>query len=154
QVPIGTTPFESTTRAHREEFFGSPNLLFQNHFVMLTLDLFHGDGGYKPVDWRVVVSPVMDYNVVNVDELAVVNPDIGEGTQRQRSFFALQNYFVEAKLADLSPYYDFASVRIGSQFFRSDVRGFLFDDTNRAVRLFGTAFSNRDQFNLAFFRQA
>src|SRR5262249_43787815 len=60
----------------------------------------------------------------------------------------------EAKLADLSPYYDFVSARIGSQFFSSDFRGFLFQDTNRAVRLFGTLFANRDQFNLVFFRQA
>ena len=29
----------------------------------------------------------------------------------------------------------------------------MFSDINRAVRIFGTAFSNRDQFNLAYFRQ-
>jgi hypothetical protein len=46
------------------------------------------------------------------------------------------------------------SVRAGSQPFISDFRGFIFSDTNRAVRLFGTNFSNRDQFNLAFFDQA
>jgi len=46
------------------------------------------------------------------------------------------------------------SVRAGSQFFVSDFRGFLFKDINRGVRLFGTRFANRDQFNLAWFDQA
>ena len=32
-------------------------------------------------------------------------------------------------------------------------RGFIFADTNRAIRLFGTAAGNRVQFNLIFFRQ-
>src|SRR5207248_10537026 len=48
---------------------------------------------------------------------------------------------------------DFVSVRAGSQPFTSDFRGFIFSDTNAGVRLFGTAFGNRDQFNLAVFRQ-
>ena len=154
QTPIGTTPFESTTRPHREEFFGSPNLQLQNDFVRLNLDLFHGDTGYKPTDWRILIAPVFDYNQVNVDELAVINPDVRKGTQRERTFFAIEDYFVELKLADLSPYYDFVSARVGSQLFSSDFRGFLFEDTNRAARIFGTLNANRDQFNLIFFRQA
>jgi hypothetical protein len=154
QVPTGTTPFESTARAREEEFFGSPNQLVYNQFLFLTLDLFHGDAAFKPVDWRFLLTPVFNVNTLNVDELAVVNPNVTKGTQRDRDFFTLQEYFVEAKLADLSPNYDFVSVRVGSQPFISDFRGFLFADVNRAVRLFGTAFSNRDQFNLAFFRQA
>src|SRR5262249_42450172 len=44
-------------------------------------------------------------------------------------------------------------VRAGSQPFLSDFRGFLFNDTNRAVRIFGTELANRDQFNLAVFSQ-
>ncbi len=154
QVPTGTTPFESTARAREEEFFGSPNQLVYNQFLFLTLDLFHGDASFKPVDWRFLITPVFNVNTLNVDELAVTNPDVRKGTQRDRDFFTLQEYFVEAKLADLSPNYDFVSLRVGSQPFISDFRGFLFSDVNRAVRVFGTAFSNRDQFNLAFFRQA
>ena len=154
QIPIGTTPFESTARPHEREFFGSPNFQLQNNFVRLNIDLFHGDTAYKPADWRVVVTPIFDYNQVNVDELGVVSPDVRKGTQRERTYTTVEEYFVEAKLADLSPYYDFVSLRVGSQFFDNDFRGFLFDDTNRAVRLFGTLFANRDQFNLAFFRQA
>ena len=67
--------------------------------------------------------------------------------------WALQEAFVEYKLADLGPDYDFVSVRAGTQPFNADFRGFLFVDQNRGIRLFGTSFSNRDQFNLVYFRQ-
>src|SRR5205823_8261838 len=81
-------------------------------------------------------------------------PNVLKGTTRGRTFFSLQEYFAESKLSDLSPNYDFLSVRVGSQPFVSDFRGFIFSDTNRAARLFGTRNANRDQFNLIYFRQA
>ncbi len=65
----------------------------------------------------------------------------------------LQEAFLEKKLADVGPDYDIVSIRLGTQPFISDFRGFLFADTNRAVRIFGSLFSNRDQYNLAYFRQ-
>jgi hypothetical protein len=154
QVPTGTTPFESTTRPFREEFFGSPNQFFYNQLLSVSFDLFHGDAAFKPADWRVHLTPTFNVNNIAVDELAVVSPDVREGTQRGRTFFTLEEYFAEVKLADTSPDYDFTSLRIGQQFFQSDFRGFLFRDTNRAVRLFGTRDANRDQFNVAYFRQA
>jgi hypothetical protein len=152
QVPTGTTPFESTARPFEEEFFGRPNQRVLQQNFRLSFDLFHGDAGFKPVDWRIKLTPVFNINYLDVDELAVVNPDVRKGTERGRTWLALQEWFVEAKLADLSPDYDFVSVRAGSQFFTSDFRGFIFSDTNRAVRLFGTQLSNRDQFNVIYFR--
>ena len=53
------------------------------------------------------------------------------GTARTRADYALEEWFFETKLADLSPNYDFVSVRAGSQPFVSDFRGFIFADTNR-----------------------
>ncbi len=97
--------------------------------------------------------PVFNINYLDVEETGVVSPDVRKGTDRGRSWLALEEWFAEAKLADLSPNYDFVSVRAGSQPFTSDFRGFLFSDTNRAVRLFGTRLSNRDQFNLVYFSQ-
>jgi hypothetical protein len=154
ETPIGTTPFESTERPFEEEFFGRPiqRNLVQN--FILTFDLFHGDTSFKPVDWRIVLSPVFNINYLDVEELAVVNPDVRKGSERGRTFTALQEYFVETKLADLSPDYDFVSLRIGSQPFVSDFRGFIFADVNRGIRLFGTRLANRDQFNLVYFYQA
>jgi hypothetical protein len=153
QVPTPTTPFESTGGPFQEEFFGNPNQFFYTHNFKLSFDLFHGDAAFKPADWRVKLTPIFNVNYLDVEELAIVNPDVRKGTTRARSFFALEEWFVEAKLADLSPDYDFVSVRAGSQPFVSDFRGFLFSDTNRGVRLFGTRLVNRDQFNLIFFDQ-
>jgi hypothetical protein len=153
-IPTATTPFESTARPFQEEFFGRPNQYFTTNFVSLSFDLFHGDASFKPVDWRLKFTPFFNFNYLDVDELAVVSPDVTKGTQRGRTWFTLEEYFAEAKLADLSPEYDFVSARVGSQFFTSDFRGFIFSDTNRAARIFGTNFGNRDHFNLIYFRQA
>jgi hypothetical protein len=153
QTPTGTTPFESTANPFQEEFFGSPNQFFTSNFLSLGLELFHGDAAFRPMDWRIKVTPVFNVNYLAVDELGVVNPDVTRGTTRGRTYFALQEWFVESKLADLSADYDFMSVRAGSQPFTSDFRGFIFSDVNRGLRLFGTRLSNRDQFNLAYFWQ-
>lgn len=153
QVPTPTTPFESTAGSGPREFFGEPNQFFYTHNFSLSFDLVHGDAAFKPADWRIKLTPVVNMNYLDVNELAIVNPNVNHGTTRFRGDGALQEWFVETKLADISPYYDFVSVRGGSQPFVSDFRGFLFADTNRAVRLFGTNFANRDQFNIVFFDQ-
>lgn len=154
QVPTATTPFESTARPFQFENFGRPNQFLYSQLFTLSFDLFHGDtAAFKPMDWRLKVTPAFNVNHIDVDELAVVNPDVRKGTQRSRSWFALQEAFGELKLADTSPEYDFMSVRAGIQPFSSDFRGFIFSDVNRGVRLFGTRNGNREQYNLAFFRQ-
>jgi hypothetical protein len=153
QVPTPANGFDSTNRPGEEEVFGKPNQFFYTHLFILSADVFHGDAAFKPVDWRVKLTPIFDINYLDVEEVGVVSPDVRKGTTRGRSWFALQEWFVEGKIADLSPDYDFLSIRAGSQPFTSDFRGFIFSDTNRAVRLFGTEFSNRDQFNLIYFRQ-
>ncbi len=153
QVPTATTPFESTLRPDQEEFFGNPDQFTFNQPLFVTLDLFHGDTGFKPFDWQMRVTPVFNVNQLDVNELGVILPDVRRGTVRTRDDWALEEWFIETKIADLSADYDFASARAGSQFFVSDFRGFIFADTNRAVRLFGTRLSNRDQFNLIWFDQ-
>jgi hypothetical protein len=152
QSPAGTTPFESTRASNQQEFFGNNNQTFLNSTLFLRMDLFHGNQtGFKPIDWMLRVTPTVNMNQLHVDEIALVNPDVRYGRTRHRDHFVLQEYFAEAKIADISPDYDFASVRVGNQFFNSDFRGFIFFDTNRAVRLFGSRLSNRHQFNLLFY---
>jgi hypothetical protein len=154
QTPTPARSFESTSNPGQTDFFGSPNHLAYQQYLSVRFDLFSGDAGFKPADWRVVLTPTFNINTLNVDELGVVGPDVRAGTQRDRTLFSLEEYFVEAKIADTSPYYDFVSVRAGSQPFNSDFRGFLFDDTNKGIRIFGTNFADRDQFNIVFFRQS
>ena len=153
RVPTQTGAFESTERPGQFPFFGRSNQFAFQQYASALLEVFHGDAGFKPKDWAVAVQPVFNVNNVSVSELAVVNPDVLAGQTRTRTFIALQQWFGEIKIADLSPNYDFASLRVGSQFFNSDFRGFIFNDINRGVRLFGTRNSNRDQFNFAYFRQ-
>lgn len=153
EVPIPTTPFESTANPHSEPFFGRPNQFLYQHFFILSADLFHGDAAFKPVDWRIKVTPIFNINYLAGQEVGITNPDVRRGVDRGRTFLSLNEWFGETKLADISPNYDFVSVRAGSQPFTSDFRGFIFSDINRAVRIFGTRDSNREQFNVAFFAQ-
>ncbi|QDT36411.1 HEAT repeat domain-containing protein [Stratiformator vulcanicus] len=153
ELPTPTTPFESTVDAGQFQFFGDPTQFLTTNFLFLRTELFHGNAGFKPIDWMVRLTPAVNLNYLDVNELAVVGPDVRDGTTRYDDIITLQEYFVEAKLADLSPHYDFMSMRIGSQPFQSDFRGFIFNDINQGVRLFGTRNANRDQFNIVFFDQ-
>jgi hypothetical protein len=153
QVPTPTTPFESTERPFSGNFFGRPNSFFTLNFFSVSFDLFHGDAAFKPVDWRIKLTPTLGVSNFSFSELAQTSPNVLQGTVRTREVWALQEAFFEYKLADFGPDYDFLSVRAGTQPFNADFRGFLFVDQNRGIRLFGTNFSNRDQFNLVYFRQ-
>jgi hypothetical protein len=74
-----------------------------------------------------------------------------QSTERTETFFALQQAFVEIHLVDLSDNYDFMSLRIGTQPFNADFRGFVFNDVNLGARLFGNWNNNLYQYNLAIF---
>ena len=93
----------------------------------------------------------MNVNYLNVRELGIVNIDVADGTTRLDSHAGLQEAFVEYKIRDLSPNYDFLSVRAGIQGFSSDFRGFIFVDEQPGVRLFGNLHSDRWEYNAAYF---
>ncbi len=153
ELPTPTTPFEATRNPGAAAFFGDPDSFTYINQTQLSVDLFHGNTFFKPVDWRVKIDLIYNSNNFVADELGVVGPSVLDGTSRYRDYLALEEWFVETKLTDLSPYYDFASVRAGSQIFVSDFRGFIFNDINRGIRLFGTRHSNRDQFNFMWLDQ-
>lgn len=143
----------STSRPTSIEFFGDGDqqLLVQN--VGVAVDYYRGSTAFKPFDWRFRAQVVANGNFFRAEENAVAFPDVRRRTQRERGFFALQELYYERKLKDLSPAYDFVSLRAGIQPFASDFRGFVYTDTNLGVRLFGNAQSNRWQYNLAFFER-
>lgn len=72
-------------------------------------------------------------------------------TQRTRETVSLEEAFLEIHLRDLSDNYDFVSARVGNQFLNADFRGFVFDDTDSGIRVFGNYDNNRLQYNAAFF---
>ncbi|HEX9671209.1 MAG TPA: Ig-like domain-containing protein, partial [Thermoanaerobaculia bacterium] len=143
----------SADRPGSIEFFGEEGQLLANQVLLFSADLFKGDTAFRPIDWRVKGTLVFNLNHVRVGENAVVKPDVRDGTERTRGFLALQELFGEMKLRDLSPNFDFVSIRAGVQPFASDFRGFVFTDTNLGVRLFGNLHANRDQWNVAFFER-
>jgi hypothetical protein len=65
----------------------------------------------------------------------------------------VQALFVDKHLRNVSDRYDFDSIRVGIQPFSSDFRGFLFQDSQLGIRLFGTRNNNVFQYNLAWFRR-
>ncbi|HVS33752.1 MAG TPA: hypothetical protein VMS98_20115 [Thermoanaerobaculia bacterium] len=143
----------SAARVDSFTFFGDNDqgMVIQN--LILTADLYQGLTTFQPVRQRFRVTAIGNYTHLNVAENSVVKPDVRRGTERNDGRLSVQEFFYERKLADLSPYFDFVSVRAGSQQFSSDFRGFVFSDTNLGVRLFGNYGSNRYQYNLAAFER-
>ena len=139
--------------AHPEEsvFFGSGRQVFLAETVRLSFDLFHGDTSFRPVDWRIRITPAFNVNQIWTAERGVVNIDVRKGTDRTDGHIGLQEAFVEAKIRDLSPNYDFISVRAGIQQFNSDFRGFIFANEEPGIRFFGNLRSNRIEYNGAYF---
>ncbi len=85
--------------------------------------------------------------------MRAVNINPAFGPDRNDSFIGVQELFVDKHLRDVSPRYDFDSVRFGIQPFTADFRGFLFLDQPFGVRLFGTRDNNQWQYNAAWFRR-
>ena len=134
-------------------FFGNgESQLVQQNFV-ISADYFIGDAAYRPRDFEVRGTGVFNANYVHLDELGLVNPDVRQGRDRTDYALAPQEAFVEKKLADLSPNFDFVSVRAGIQGFNNDFRGFLFADDEPGVRFFGNYDNNHIQYNAAWFHQ-
>jgi hypothetical protein len=141
----------SSARAGSSGFFGKGEQAFFDQTFRFSFDLFHGDAAFKPVDWRIRITPELSLNNLKVRELGLVGPDPRSGTNRFDDHAGLQEAFVEVKLHDLGPNYDFVSARAGIQQFNADFRGFLFVDEEPALRIFGNLHSDRIEYNLAYF---
>jgi len=139
------------TNPHSSGFFGRGEQAFAAEDLRFSFDLVHGDTSFRPADLRFRFTPELSLNFLQARERGIVNADPTKGTQRFDAHLGIQEAFVEAKLRDLSPNYDFVSVRAGIQQFTSDFRGFLFSEEQPGIRLFGNLRSNRIAYNLAWF---
>jgi len=149
------------------EFFGRGRQEFFNQNFVYSLDLFHGDAQFKPVDWRLKVTGVSNINFLRVRENQIVKTNAIEGQSRIDGQNSFEDLFFEVRLGDTtrvlpflrgqgsehgrSPAFDTTSLRVGIQPFTSDFRGFIFSDSNLGARLFGNFGSNRWQYNLVYF---
>ncbi len=146
-VPSGLT----TQSPNSEGFFGKGEQFFGSQSFILSFDLFQGDTSFRPVDFRIRVTPVINLNFLQTRERGIVNVDPAAGINRFGTHTGLQEAFLEAKIHDLSPNFDFVSVRAGIQQFVSDFRGFIFAEEQPGIRVFGNLKSNRINYNLAYF---
>jgi hypothetical protein len=142
----------SAERPGSSGFFGRGEQAFFDQTLRFSFDLFHGDASFKPVDWRIRITPELSLNDLDVRELGIVGPSPRSGTNRFDDHLGLQEAFVEVKLHDLGPNYDFVSARAGIQQFNADFRGFLFVDEQPALRIFGDLNSDRIEYNVAYFQ--
>jgi hypothetical protein len=146
-VPSGV----SAENGGDSSFFGRGEQGFAAQTFFFSADLSHGDASFLPSDFRIRFTPAVNLNFLQTRERGLVNIDVLDGTNRFDTHVGLQEGFVEAKLRDLSPNFDFVSIRVGIQQFNSDFRGFLFSDSQPGVRLFGNLRNNRINYNLAYF---
>src|SRR5579885_450930 len=138
QSASNLNPRLDAANGRHEQFFTNQN------FVMGP-QIFKGDAAFEPKRWAFRVTTVANFNFLANNTL---NPfDSKRGIAR----LAVEEAFVEKRIAVVSPNFDFMSLRVGMQNFNSDFRGFLFQDNQLGVRLFGNLNSNRDEFNIAFF---
>lgn len=137
----------------RFDFFGDGEQFFFNQNFILTFELFQGYTAFRPVDWLLRITPVINFNHLELKEHNAALIDTRLGEVRSDNHVALQEAFLEVHLGDTSPQFDIAALRAGRQQFNSDFRGFIFNDNSDGVRLLGNLDSNRIQYNLTFFNQ-
>jgi hypothetical protein len=140
----------AAARPKSSPFFGEGEQYVVVQNWILQLELFEGIAAFRPRDWEIRITPIVNLNYVDTKE-TVVDVDPREGTTRLDSFTTLIEAFAEYHIADVSPFYDFVSVKAGIQPFLSDFRGFIFADNELGGRLFGNYLANRLQYNLAYF---
>jgi hypothetical protein len=121
--------------------------------LLPSFSIIKGDTSFQPPDFQLRVTPAINYTYLAVQELGLVNIDPRDGTYRNTNFVGVQEAFVDYHLQDVSARYDFDAIRIGIQPINADFRGFLFQDQQLGVRLFGDRDNNRIQYNIAYFRR-
>lgn len=120
-------------------------VFYKQNFVV-GAEVFKGDTVFQPKDWAVRATGVFNTNFLARDPESF-SFDLKKGKGKS----ALEEGFVEKRLAILSRSFDFVSLRGGMQNFTSDFRGYVFSENQLGLRLFGNASANRYQYSLAWF---
>lgn len=121
--------------------------------LILETVLYKGDTTFRPPDYEFRFTPVINYNILDANERAVTRADPNAGTRRTDNHVGMQAALFDYHIRNVSDRYDFDSIRIGIQPFNVDFRGFLFNDQQFGVRLFGIRDNNTIQYNLGWFRR-
>lgn len=145
-IPVGV---QTTEQPGSNDVFGKNDSLLLAQTFIIGASLTKGSTAFMPphVEYRVTLAFNMNY--VDVSERRVLFVEPSKGTSRLDGFVGVQEAFVDYHLRNVSARYDFDSIRAGIQPFQLDFRGFLFNDQQLGVRLFGNRDNNRFQYNLA-----
>ncbi|MGS1018022.1 hypothetical protein [Allosphingosinicella humi] len=147
-IPVGV---QTTDRPGSIDVFGKNDSLVLAQTFIVGAALIKGSTAYKPPDVEYRVTLAFQANYVDVSERRVLFVEPSKGTDRVDYFLGVQEAFVDKHFRNVSDRYDFDSIRVGIQPFQADFRGFLFNDQQLGVRLFGNRDNNRFQYNLAAF---
>jgi len=146
--PVGAA---TTQRQGSNDNFGrATSNVFSQTFIVGAA-LIKGSTTFKPPEMEYRVALAFNTSYVTVSERGILNVLPSFAPHRFDHFVGVQELFVDRHLKNTSDRYDFMSLRIGIQPFQADFRGFLFNDDQLGVRLFGNRDDNRFQFNLAAF---
>ncbi len=148
-IPVGV---QTTERPDSNDVFGKPfSQVFSQTFIA-GFALLKGSTTFKPPSIEYRVTLAYNVNYVTVPERRVLFVEPSRGTERLDHFLGVQEAFVDYHFGQFdNDRFDFISIRAGIQPFQSDFRGFLFNDQQLGVRLFGSRDNNRFQFNLGAF---
>ena len=153
-IPVGVS---TTARSDSLDTIGLGDTTILAQTFIIENVVYKGNTTFKPPDWEFRFTPAFQINKVHADEVMVLDiaPNDGgrDGRRRKDTFTGVQALFVDKHLRNIGERYDFDSIRVGIQPFSSDWRGFLFQDNQLGVRLFGTRDNNIYQYNLAWFRR-
>ncbi len=148
-IPVGV---QTTEDPDRLDVFGNDfSQVFSQTFIA-GFALLKGSTTFKPPSIEYRVTLAYNVNYVTVPERRVLFVEPSRGTERLDQFLGVQEAFVDYHFTQFdNDRFDFISIRAGIQPFQSDFRGFLFNDQQLGVRLFGSRDNNRFQFNLGAF---
>ena len=149
-IPVGV---QTTHRPGSLDTFGKPDSLVLAQTFIAAASLIKGSTAFKPPELEFRVALAFQDNYVDVPERRILYVEPSKPTHRNDAFVGVQELFVDYHLRNVSERYDFDSLRVGIQPFSSEFRGFLFQDNQLGVRLFGNRDNNRFQYNLAAFRR-
>ncbi len=148
-IPVG---IQTTEDPDRLDVFGDDFSTVLSQTFIAGFALLKGSTAYKPPSIEYRLTFAYNVNYVDVPERRVLFVEPSKGSDRLDHFLGVQEAFVDYHFTEYdNDRFDFISIRAGIQPFQADFRGFLFNDQQLGVRLFGNRDNNRFQFNLAAF---
>ena len=144
-IPVGV---QTTRRPGSLDVFGRSESLVVAQTFIVGAALIQGSTAFMPPHREYRVTLAVQANYVDVPERRVLFVEPSRGTNRFDYAIGVQELFVDDHLRNVSDRFDFDSIRIGIQPFQFDFRGFLFNDQQLGLRLFGNRDNNRFQYNL------